>query len=379
MFGGPVREQAEEDKENGLGPSATTNEQQRTEEPPSATGQPHPPPPQSKKQEDAPPKQHQSRPGKEAAADKEEAVAKHEEEGDDAQEEQGEQEQQEEGDGDGDMQLAWENLETARAIWARDANTNAADLASVHTLLGEVNMENEAFDDALADFDAALQHQATAGIGNDDRRHAEVHFQRSLVLQFLSRPEEALEAVKLAIDAFSRCKEKKVACGEDANGLESVLDEMKEREEELKAEVAEAAATKAAMKGAMQQLQAAMAAKAGNVLTAQRGSGGTARAAGAGGTSATTPVKDLGVVGRGTKRINLAPVGVDAGNTALVASKEEEGHPKKKRSLEGLMGGAGSDVGFGGGENKPKEVGNGGGGGGEQPLPAFLQTYKKDS
>ncbi len=29
-----------------------------------------------------------------------------------------------------DLQLAWENLETARAIWARDAKSNAVELAS---------------------------------------------------------------------------------------------------------------------------------------------------------------------------------------------------------------------------------------------------------
>lgn len=77
------------------------------------------------------------------------------------------------GDGDGadtDLQLAWENLESAKVIWSRDAQHNAAALADVHGLLGDVAMESDDFGTALAELDAALGHlagiaQVRAGAG----------------------------------------------------------------------------------------------------------------------------------------------------------------------------------------------------------------------
>lgn len=69
----------------------------------------------------------------------------------------------------------------------------------------------------------------------------------------------------------------------------------------------------------MEQQKAAAAAAAGAAggsggATEQAGfdrpAGGSGSAAGAGAAAAPAPVKDLGVVGRGTKRLNLAPVQV---------------------------------------------------------------------
>ena len=58
-------------------------------------------------------------------------------------------------------------------------------------------MENEAFDDALAEYGAALGHQTGARFAPDDRRAAELHFKRCFALQLLNRPAEALEAVQV--------------------------------------------------------------------------------------------------------------------------------------------------------------------------------------
>ena len=61
---------------------------------------------------------------------------------------------------DNDLQLAWENLESAKVIWSKDAQPNAAALADVHGLLGDVAMESDDFATALAELDAALGHLA---------------------------------------------------------------------------------------------------------------------------------------------------------------------------------------------------------------------------
>ena len=348
VFGGPIREQADDDKENGLVERAVeeTDAGDATDD-------------KEKASDEA---------GPASAADAGASGSK--DGGEDAS-----------GAVEGDMQLAWENLETARAIWAKDATANADALASVHMLLGDVNMENEAFEDALADYDAAIEHLNTAGLDSDDRRVAEIQFKRCCAAQFLDRIDEALSAVNAAVKSLQRRKTALTASGEDKASeiadVDAVLEELKEKVEELEGVAEEAAATKAAMKGAMAQLTAAMAAKASNETNGASGSGGGASGAltNANGDAArppgASPIKDLGVVGRGTKRINLAPVSTGPAAGAAPAGEPE---PKKKRSLEDLMGpsDAGGDtaIGFGApaAASAPAEA---------PAVPAFLQNYAK--
>ena len=265
---------------------------------------------------------------------------------------------------EGDMQLAWENLETARAIWARQSSTeNAEMLASVHMLLGDVNMENEAFENALADYDAALEHQTVAGFPSDDRRIAELQFKRVFALQFLDRIEDALVAVNAAVDVLQRrraalLQEGGVENVKTAADVDAVLEEVKDKVQELETVLEETAATKMALKGAMTQITAAMAAK--NTNTNTNGASGSGAGA-SGAVPGASPVKDLGVVGRGTKRINLAPMAVETGG--------------------GGGGGGETVIGFGGGGGTTAVVGTTNAAttteGDVGTVPAFLQAYKK--
>jgi HAT1-interacting factor 1 len=351
VFGGPIREQADDDKENGLvgeriavegatdaGDATDDKEKSGTGEGEGSAGAP----------------------GASGSKDG----------GDDAG-----------GAVEGDMQLAWENLETARAIWARDAGANTDALASVHMLLGDVNMENEAFEDALADYDAALENLAAAGLDTDDRRVAEIQFKRCCAAQFLDRIEDALAAVNAAVKSLQRRKAALAASGEEKASeiadVDAVLEELKEKVEELESVAEEAAATKSAMRGAMAQLHAAMAAKAANEANGASVSGVGALTNAANSEPArpggASPIKDLGVVGRGTKRINLAPVSTATGAGATAAAPTGEAEPKKKRSLEDLMGpsdaGGDTSIGFGAAPDAPAAA--------EAPVPAFLQNYAK--
>ena len=271
-------------------------------------------------------------------------------------------------------------------------------------LLGDVNMENEAFEDALTDYDAALEHQAIAGYGDDDRRGAEVHFKRSSAAQFLGRIDAALEAVRTAVSILTRHKAglsaKEWATEETKEeaiaGVDAVLEELNDKEEELETTAQEEESTKAAMRGAMSQLTAIMAQQNGHAPAGgDIGSNTNANAGAASGRGpdaaarppGASPVKDLGVVGRGTKRINLAPLaegGAAGASTAAPAGPQ----PKKKRSLEDLMGSAGegeTTIGFGGAsepEKQTKKEENAPAAAApanpeEAALPAFLQAYTK--
>lgn len=266
-------------------------------------------------------------------------------------------------------------------------------------LLGDINMENEAFDAALADYDSALEHQLAGGYPADDRRSAELHFKRCCALQFMDRLEEALAAVRQAVEVLRLRQANLAAVGEgqdeamateaaaEAGVVGGVLVEILDKAEELEGLVQEAQATRSMMRGAMEQLGAAMAA-------AQQGGGDGGPEAAAGGatqqqqqqqqgggqvpSTVASPVRDLGVVGRGKKRINLAPVGPPAAAAPQTggSGSAAAAAPKKVRLLEDLMGsGGGGETGTGfGAATAPAPASTEGA---APPLPAFLQAYSK--
>jgi HAT1-interacting factor 1 len=267
-----------------------------------------------------------------------------------------------------DLEVSWENLDCARAIWEKDPQTNANELASVHVLLGDVAQENEAFEDSLTDYQQALLYQKMAGYEEGDRRTAEVYFKRVMALQFLEKPEEAL----LDVDNAKRILEKRLEIiKKDASGsgggsnedaaaeaqdVEAILEDLKEKKVELEALAEEKRAMAEAVRGALSK------------MTQQQGAQGDNSLAPAGNKSnITSPVKDLGVVGRGTKRIKLEPTAVEPKKEEAAAGEAEaeadgkgggdvkteakvEANVATKRNLDDMMGGGDGNGGNGGGE-----------------------------
>lgn len=256
----------------------------------------------------------------------------------------------------GDLEVSWENLDCARAIWEKDPQANASDLACVHVLLGDVAQENEAFEDSLTDYQQALLYQKMAGYAEGDRRTAEVYFKRVMALQFLEKPAEAL----LEAENARKCVEKRLElikkdtsksdedAAMEAQDFAAILEDLKEKKVELEAQVEEERAMAAAVRGALSKF-------------AQQGSqGGNSLASTGNKSNITSPVKDLGVVGRGTKRIKLEPSAVEpkqdevaAGDANEKATEdvklETEGgsKPDTKRDLDDMMGNGGeTTIGF---------------------------------
>lgn len=244
-----------------------------------------------------------------------------------------------------DLEIAWENLDTARAIWEKDPQQYCHDLASVHVLLGDVALENEAFNDSLLDYDHALKYQRMAKYPEDDRRVAEVFFKRVMALQFLERPEDALVDVGNArIILEKRLDHLKQNMNDnkvEIDDVTAILDDLNDKKSELEAQAKEKKAMADAVRGALSQFHQHSKDAPQNELK------GTSKS------NIASPVKDLGVVGRGTKRINLAPAPADS--TPLEERKDEQGpsedhgSKKSKRTMDDLMGGEDGDttLGFG--------------------------------
>lgn len=278
-----------------------------------------------------------------------------------------------------DMELAWENLEVAKLIYEREnAASYAKELADIHSLLADIGMEQENFESAMQDHKHALELLSTI-LQADDRRLAELHYKMCLTLQYLDQPEDSLKQIKIAAklvetrihnikaapgptqpssaaaseagvsasasaapqggdDAASAAASTSAseACTQEQADLESVLEDMYEKVEELQQVLNEHISTKNALKAAFSQV-------AGSLGAPQLGQGSSSAGAGPSTAPAPSAVVDLGVVGRGTKRVTPMPLtSGSAGPSALPAPVAAP----QKRSLEDLMSG-GATTGFG--------------------------------
>lgn len=99
-----------------------------------------------------------------------------------------------------DLQIAFEVLESARIIMEKE-DDDAEKLGDVHGYLGDVNLRNEQFDQALADYTSCLKiREATCR--KDDRLLIEVHHQIAMVYSLVGgQKESALAALRKAVDS----------------------------------------------------------------------------------------------------------------------------------------------------------------------------------
>ncbi|KAG0328651.1 hypothetical protein BGZ99_004921 [Dissophora globulifera] len=93
-----------------------------------------------------------------------------------------------------DFAVAWDVLDLARVLYHRQGTEEALlTLGDVHIALGDVSLESENFDQAVADFREAIMIKE-ARLAPDDRQLAEAHYKLALALEYSPTPEEAAKA-----------------------------------------------------------------------------------------------------------------------------------------------------------------------------------------
>lgn len=117
-----------------------------------------------------------------------------------------------------DMEIAWENLDTARSILERMLSEKPAsdklraDFAQVLLREGDLQRQNGAYDNAVSDYTACLHYRENnSTIPKHSRKIADVHYNLGLVYFNLvvdtKIPEDPLEAAKTEEKlAFARCR-----------------------------------------------------------------------------------------------------------------------------------------------------------------------------
>ncbi|KAI7848026.1 hypothetical protein BDC45DRAFT_551779 [Circinella umbellata] len=119
---------------------------------------------------------------------------------DDEDDEEGEQNQQ-----DDEFETAWDILDIARVIYEKSEDKEVRlKLSDVHLCLADVSVETEKFDNALPDYQKALEIKKEC-LKEDDRQLAEAYYKYALALEFsTSESDKAESQIKAAIDVFKK-------------------------------------------------------------------------------------------------------------------------------------------------------------------------------
>ncbi|KAI8991604.1 hypothetical protein BDF20DRAFT_811061 [Mycotypha africana] len=121
-------------------------------------------------------------------------------------------EQDEEGEGDGetnnaeeDFEAAWDILDVARVIFEKsEDNETRLKLADVHLCLGDISLETEKFNEALADYEKAIEIKERL-LKNDNRELAEAHYKYALALEFSTeKSDQAIPELQKVIDVLNK-------------------------------------------------------------------------------------------------------------------------------------------------------------------------------
>ena len=174
-------------------------------------------------------------------------------------------------------------------------------LADVYMALGEHSLERAEFEACLKDYSTALRLYEQATPRADQLIVAQAHFRMALALQWVQKHTHAIEQCGMARALLEGALREASAAGakEEAADFAAVLKDVMLKEEDIKLEAAIMAANPAAVVGA-EAPQGGAGGSSG--FDAPKLTGATNPS-----TSATAPVvvQNLGVVGRGTKKITL--------------------------------------------------------------------------
>ncbi|KAH9933512.1 uncharacterized protein B0H18DRAFT_1115498 [Fomitopsis serialis] len=128
-------------------------------------------------------------------------AAERDEEEEDDEEEEGEEE---EGEPEDDFNAAWEVLDLARAIYEKqqeESDEVKLKLADTFLALGDVSLETEKFEQAIADYDQALALKVDL-LPQSSRQIAEAHYKLSIVLDLTSgRLSDSITHAERALDS----------------------------------------------------------------------------------------------------------------------------------------------------------------------------------
>lgn len=140
------------------------------------------------------------------------------------------------------MQLAWEVLELAKIILGRRGDAGKEDYADCLITLGEVSLESENFDSAIADIKAGVELQKSIFTESKDmRKLAESYYKLGMALAANNKPDEGienyqktLEILKERMKVLEELEEPGSSDLDEIKEMKDLIPEMEEKIEDLK-------------------------------------------------------------------------------------------------------------------------------------------------
>ncbi|KAI7907562.1 uncharacterized protein BX663DRAFT_533892 [Cokeromyces recurvatus] len=188
-----------------------------------------------------------------------------------------------------DFETAWDILDVARIIFEKSEDKETKlKLADVHLYLGDVSLETEKFNEALVDYEKAIEIKQSI-LKDDNRELAEAHYKYALALEFSTeKSDQAVPELKKAVNVLKKRLEflesdenikgkgKEMDLSQEAS---SEIKEIKELIPDIELKIEELSNRQATEKEAEALLKAMLNQNNNNILTKE--------------ISASTPVNDL--------------------------------------------------------------------------------------
>ncbi|KAF2898184.1 hypothetical protein ILUMI_07988 [Ignelater luminosus] len=136
-----------------------------------------------------------------------------------------------------DLQLAWEILELAKLIFEQRADVGKKELADTLVALGEVSMESENFESAIADIKQGLEIQKQI-LTADSRNLAETYYKLALALSNNNQFDEAIENFNTSLDVLKKrienLKVNEEQEKDEIKNIEALIPEIEEKIADIK-------------------------------------------------------------------------------------------------------------------------------------------------
>lgn len=131
-----------------------------------------------------------------------------------------------------DLQVAWEVLELAKIIFESRGSAGSKDLAETLIVLGDVSLESENFENAVADTKRGLDIQKTL-FKSDSRHLAETYYKLAIAHSTNNQIDEAVENFKAALDTLNnrivKLKENPDLQADEIKDIETLMPEIQEK------------------------------------------------------------------------------------------------------------------------------------------------------
>lgn len=149
----------------------------------------------------------------------------------------------EDNDSGSNLEIAWEVLELAAIIFARQGPESFEHLAEALTELASISFENSHFEVAIKDYNKALEVFSKMEKRNN-RRVAECHFQVGLCYSMINSFQEAIDQMKVACELLDIEIAAEKAKAEQTEEVVSNITDLEEVKKEITEKIAEINETK---------------------------------------------------------------------------------------------------------------------------------------